>query len=251
MANATMDAKELKPILESLIMASGKPLSLERMQSIFNEDEQVPEKQVFIDALEMLAADYENSTVELKEVSSGYRFQVRKNYANWVSRLWEERPSRYSRALLETLALVAYKQPITRGEIEKIRGVNVSTQIMKTLLEREWVHVVGHRDVPGKPAIYATTKQFLDYFNLKSLDELPPLSEIRDIDTINGELELPDPDAQQDEAAEEQATDNTETEASAADSHSEQATVVGLDVETAEQEPADDIDIAEAISAEQ
>ena len=175
-----MDAKKLKPILESLIMASGKPLSVERMLAVFPEND-TPDKKTLRQALDMLAKDYEKSSVELKEVSSGFRFQVRKDYASWVSKLWEEKPARYSRALLETLSLVAYKQPITRGEIEKIRGVNVSTQIMKTLLEREWVHVVGHRDVPGKPAIYATTKQFLDYFNLKSLEELPPLDEIRDL----------------------------------------------------------------------
>ncbi|MGD8784356.1 MAG: SMC-Scp complex subunit ScpB, partial [Thioalkalispiraceae bacterium] len=163
-------------------MASSKPMNLDQMQSVFPEDA-VPDKKLLRKALKLLGEDYDKnkSSVELKEVSSGFRFQVRKDFSEWISKLWEEKPARYSRALLETLALVAYKQPITRGEIEKIRGVSVSTQIMKTLLEREWVTIVGHRDVPGKPAIYASTKQFLDYFNLKSLDELPPLSEIKDI----------------------------------------------------------------------
>ena len=263
----TMDAQELKPILESLIMASGKPLSLERMQAVFPEDKE-PNKKVLREALKLLAKDYDGSSVELKEVSSGYRFQVRKDYATWVSKLWEERPARYSRALLETLSLVAYKQPITRGEIEKIRGVNVSTQIMKTLLEREWVQVIGHRDVPGKPAIYASTKQFLDYFNLKSLDELPPLAEIRDIDTINGELDLPDPEAKQDsdkpaqgdqanvneskteepsaklgsdQSADETSDQKNETEIK--EKSEKETTVVNLDVD---EENKDDVDMAES-----
>jgi segregation and condensation protein B len=126
----------------------------------------------------------------LKQVASGYRFQVRADYGEWVGRLWKEKPPRYSRALLETLALVAYKQPITRGDIEEIRGVAVSTNIMRTLIEREWVRVVGHRDVPGHPALYATTKNFLDYFNLRSLDELPTLAEIRDLTAGVEELEM-------------------------------------------------------------
>jgi len=125
-------------------------------------------------------------------VASGYRFQVRSDYGQWVSRLWEERPARYTRALLETLALIAYKQPITRGDIEEIRGVTVSTNIMRSLLEREWIRVVGHRDVPGRPAIYATTRTFLDYFDLKTLNELPTLSQIKDLDKINEELDLED-----------------------------------------------------------
>jgi segregation and condensation protein B len=133
-------------------------------------------------ALEMLADDSQGRGVELKEVGSGFRYQVRQDVHPWVSRMWSEKPSRYSRALLETLALIAYRQPITRPEIEQIRGVVVSSNIVKTLEEREWVRVVGHRDVPGKPALYGTTRGFLDYFNLKSLDELPPLSEIRDME---------------------------------------------------------------------
>jgi segregation and condensation protein B len=140
--------------------------------------------------LKQLREDYQEKSLEIKEVSSGFRMQVKEDYSEWVTRLWAERPSKYSRALLETLALIAYRQPITRGDIEDIRGVSVSSSIMKTLQEREWVKVVGHRDVPGKPAMYATTKTFLDYFNLKTLDELPSLAEIRDIDSINAELDL-------------------------------------------------------------
>jgi len=249
-----MDEKKLKPILEALIMASSKPMSLDFMQSVFPEND-VPDKKTLRKALKLLGADYDKSSVELKEVSTGFRFQVRKDYSEWVSKLWEERPARYSRALLETLSLVAYKQPITRGEIEKIRGVSVSTQIMKTLLEREWVTIVGHRDVPGKPAIYASTKQFLDYFNLKSLDELPPLAEIRDIDKINGELDLPDPEAEKDgevqaETNEQTAESETNVEDSATASTKEQKeAVVNLDVE--EENPSGDADVAEAMTAEQ
>lgn len=236
-----MDETNLKSILEALIMASSKPMSLERIQSVFPEDA-VPDKKTLREALKLLGEDYANSSVELKEVNSGFRFQVRKDYSDWVSKLWEEKPARYSRALLETLSLVAYKQPITRGEIEKIRGVSVSTQIMKTLLEREWVTIVGHRDVPGKPAIYASTKQFLDYFNLKSLDELPPLADIKDIDKINGELDLPDPEAE--------AEPEIVTDAQAAPNETAEQTeaVVNLEVE---EESSENADMAEVISAEQ
>ena len=229
-----METEQLKRILEALIMASSTPLSVDRMLAVFPEDQQ-PEQDTLRETLSALAEDYADTSLELKEVSTGFRFQVRKNYAEWVSKLWEEKPARYSRALLETLALVAYKQPITRGEIEKIRGVSVNTQIMKTLLEREWVTIVGHRDVPGKPAIYATTKQFLDYFNLKSLEDLPPLAEIKDLDQLNGELAFPT--AEEEDNLE--ANANTEGEAS--------DTVVSLDVEAAESE---DADMGQAMTAE-
>jgi len=184
-----MNPEQLKKVIESAIFAAGEPLSIDRMLSLFEEEER-PEKGTLHNLLEELANDYAERGVELKEVSSGYRFQARSETARWVSRLWEERAPRYSRALLETLALVAYRQPITRAEIEDIRGVAVSTNIIKSLQEREWVRVVGHRDVPGKPAMYATTREFLDYFNLKSLDELPPLSELKDLDKLNAELDL-------------------------------------------------------------
>jgi segregation and condensation protein B len=134
--------------------------------------------------------DYQARGYELKQVASGYRLQVKQEFSTWVGRLWEEKPARYTRALLETMALIAYRQPITRGEIEEVRGVSVSSNIIKTLLERDWIKVLGHKDVPGKPTLYGTTKEFLDYFNLKKLDELPTLAEIRDLDSIHPELEL-------------------------------------------------------------
>lgn len=184
-----METSELKPIVEAALFAAGEPLSLDRLQGLFEEEER-PSKGTLREVLESLQQDCEARGVELVEVASGYRFQCRKTTSRWVSRLWEEKPARYSRALLETLALIAYRQPITRAEIEDIRGVTVSTNIMRTLQEREWVRIVGHRDVPGKPAIYATTRHFLDYFNLKGLDDLPPLSELKDIDKLNAELDL-------------------------------------------------------------
>jgi len=181
----------LKYIIEAALLAAGRPLSVDALLALFLDDEQ-PDRADIKAALEELAGEYAERGIEVREVSSGWRIQVRSQYAPWVSRLWEEKPPRYSRALMETLALIAYRQPITRGEIEEIRGVAVSTNIVKTLLEREWVRVVGHRDVPGKPALYATTKAFLDYFGLKGLDDLPTLAEIRDLDSLNQEFNFPD-----------------------------------------------------------
>ncbi|MCB1874668.1 MAG: SMC-Scp complex subunit ScpB [Chromatiales bacterium] len=186
----------LKGILEAALLAAGRPLSLERMVEDLFEEHERPSKIRLRQMLDSLAEDYRDRAFALREVGSGYRIQVRSDYARWISRLWEEKPGRYSRALMETLALIAYRQPITRGEIEEVRGVAVSTQIIKTLQEREWVRVIGHRDVPGKPALYATTRQFLDYFDLTSLDELPTLAEIRDIESINAELDLGDPNGE-------------------------------------------------------
>jgi len=162
-------------------LASGKPQSLERLFELFEEGER-PEPAVFKKALTLLGKSCEGRAFELKEVSSGYRLQIREKFSPWVGRLWEERPQRYSRALLETIALIAYRQPITRGEIEDVRGVAVNSNIVKTLLEREWIRVVGYRDVPGKPAMFATTKAFLDHFNLKNLEDLPPLAELREME---------------------------------------------------------------------
>lgn len=181
--------ERIKNIVEAAILAAAKAISLDKILSLFPETEAVS-KDAVRQAIEQLMQDYQSRGIELIEVSSGFRFQVTQTVAPWVSRLWEERPQKYSRALLETLALVAYRQPVTRGEIEEIRGVSVSSQIMRTLVEREWVRIIGHRDVPGKPAMYATTKSFLDYFGLKKLDELPTLSEIRDLDVINAELDF-------------------------------------------------------------
>ncbi len=184
-----MSEKSLKNILEAALLAAGRPLSIDQCLSLFLDNEQ-PDRDDIRAAMDELIEDYKDRSIEVKQVASGYRIQVKEDYSEWVSRLWSERPSRYSRALLETLSLMAYRQPITRGEIEDIRGVSVSTNIIKTLLEREWVKVVGYRDIPGKPAMYGTTKKFLDYFNLKSLDELPTLAELRDIDSINAELDF-------------------------------------------------------------
>ena len=179
----------LKNILEALLLASGEPLTTAQMAAVFSDEER-PTLTEIGQALEQLAEDYLDRGVELKEVASGFRLQVRQEVNAWVSRLWEERPQRYSRALLETIALIAYRQPITRGDIEEVRGVSVRSNIIRTLQEREWIRVVGHRDVPGKPALFGTTKVFLDYFNLKSLDDLPSLAEIRDMDTLEPELDL-------------------------------------------------------------
>lgn len=184
-----IESPQLKKILEGVLLAAGKPLPLDRLEALFMEHER-PERDVLEAALNEISEDCAERGYELKKVASGYRLQVRQELAEWVSRLWEEKPQKYSRALMETLSIIAYRQPITRGDIEKIRGIAVSTQIVQTLLEHEWVRVVGHRDVPGRPAMYATTKQFLDYFNLESLEQLPPLAEIRDLDDINRGLAL-------------------------------------------------------------
>jgi len=184
-----MDLQQIKNIIEAALLAAGRPLRFDEMQTLFSMAE-APDVDTLTAAVQALQDEYAVRGIELKEVGSGWRVQVKQDYAPWIALLWEERPARYSRALLETLALIAYRQPITRGEIEDIRGVAVSTNIVKTLQERDWVRVVGHRDVPGKPAMYATTRQFLDYFNLKTLDELPTLAELRDIDTISAGLEL-------------------------------------------------------------
>jgi segregation and condensation protein B len=183
-----MDNKKLKPILEALLSATDKPLAINFMYDLFSGDIDQPSKDDIRQAIHELVEQYVDSGIELKQVASGFRFQIRPAYETWVARLWDQKPPRYSRALLETVALIAYRQPITRGEIEDIRGVSVSTNIIKTLQEREWVKPLGHKDVPGKPTLYGTTKEFLDYFNLKSLNELPTLSEIKDLDQFHPEL---------------------------------------------------------------
>ena len=185
-----MNSLPLKQIIEGAILAAEAPLSIDQLMRLFEGDE--PERVDVRDALQEIEQECEGRGFELKQVASGYRFQVRSSYGEWVSRLWKEKPPRYSRALLETLALIAYKQPITRGDVEEVRGVAVSTNIIRTLLEREWVRIVGHRDVPGHPALYATTKNFLDYFDLRNLDELPSLAEIKDLTQANEELDMED-----------------------------------------------------------
>ncbi|MFD2228798.1 SMC-Scp complex subunit ScpB [Alkalimarinus sediminis] len=178
----------IKNIVEAALLSAGKPLDIDRLLELFDDTER-PTKQHLRTILDEISLDCDDKGFELVKVASGYRFQVKQAFSPWVSKLWEERPQRYSRALLETLALIAYRQPITRGDIEDIRGVAVSSNIIKTLLERSWVRVVGHKDVPGKPALYGTTKHFLDYFNLQGLDQLPQLSEIRDLEAISFEIE--------------------------------------------------------------
>lgn len=184
-----MSQEKIKNIIEAVLMVSAQPISVTKLLNIFDAEQSMqPERSEIKEALEAIKNDYQERGIELAEVASGFRFQAKDAYASWVNHLFDERPPRYSRALLETLAIIAYRQPITRGEIEEIRGVSVSSTIVKTLQEREWVKVVGHRDVPGKPALLATTKIFLDYFNLKKLSELPSLEDIKDFDSINPDL---------------------------------------------------------------
>lgn len=187
----SFDPNLLQRILEGALLAAGEALPVERLLSLFDEGAR-PEKDELLAALAALRESCQGRGYDLVEVASGWRFQVAEDLAQWVNRLWEEKPQKYSRALLETIALIAYRQPLTRSDIEEVRGVAVSSHIIKTLAEREWIKVVGHRDVPGRPSLYATTRQFLDYFGLKSLDELPSLGELKDIDSLNQDLALLD-----------------------------------------------------------
>jgi segregation and condensation protein B len=190
-----VEQEKLKNIVEAALLAAQQPLTLAMLEALFHEEDGATHENL-ARAIEALTQACEGRGVELVEVASGFRYQVREDVHPWVARLWAERQTRYSRALLETLALIAYRQPITRGEIEQVRGVAVATSIMRTLEEREWIRVVGYRDVPGKPALFGTTRQFLDYFNLKSLDQLPTLAEIREIADPDPQLALsPDPQA--------------------------------------------------------
>ncbi len=170
---------QTKRIVEALLFAANKPMTVRQLQNVFPELER-PDKEEIQLAIDSIIQDYSERPVELRPVASGYRFQVRQEMSPWVSRLFEEKPPKYSRALLETMAIIAYRQPVTRGDIEDIRGVSVSTHIVRTLLDREWIRVIAHKEVPGRPALYGSTKQFLDYFNLSSLDELPTLQELQD-----------------------------------------------------------------------
>jgi segregation and condensation protein B len=192
-----MDATEVRNVVEAALLAAAKPLSLDQLTDLFAKRGGI-ERAALRKALDSLQQDYAGRGIELAEVASGFRVQVRKSMSDWLVPLWEERAPRYTRALLETLALIAYRQPITRGEIEEIRGVVVSTNIVRTLLERGWVRVLGHRDVPGKPAMFGTTREFLDYFGLKRLEDLPPLSEIKDLTDPNVALQFPEEYPQED-----------------------------------------------------
>lgn len=181
---------ELQSIIEAALFAAGRPLNLDELSGLFDENEK-PAKSSLQSALDQIQADYATRTIELKKVATGYRFQVREGFSPWVSRLFEERPGRYSRAFLETLAIIAYRQPVTRGEIEDIRGVAVSSGIIKTMLEREWIRIIGHKELPGRPALFGTTPTFLDYFGLGSLSELPPLQALVDeMGVVTGDLAL-------------------------------------------------------------
>ena len=211
----------LKSILEGVLMASDEPLTLADLAAVFTDEER-PATTDIHGALEKLQADYAERGIELKEVASGWRIQVREDVNLWVTRLWEERPQRYSRALLETLALIAYRQPITRGDIEEVRGVSVRSSIIRTLQEREWIRVVGHRDVPGKPALFGTTRAFLDYFNLASLDDLPSLAEIRDMADLEPELDFDTHGTDDDDADEAAAAKDAAPEFAADDDDTDQ-----------------------------
>jgi len=180
----------LKRILEAALLAASKPLSLKRLLSLFPEDQPQPTAEQATRALTEIRESLSERGMELKEVASGYRLQVPEELAPWVARLWEEKPPRYSRALLETLALIVYRQPVTRAEIEEVRGVSVSSHIIKTLQEREWIKVLGYKDVPGKPAMFGTTRALLDYFNVSSLDQMPTLKDLQNLDSVQAELEL-------------------------------------------------------------
>ncbi len=187
-----MNEAKLKPLVEAILLAADQPMSIDAIRNLVESLDNPVSRSDVSRVLDALAAECETRGVELAQVASGYRYQVKRDYAPTVMKLWEEKPRKYSRALLETLALIAYRQPVTRAEIEDVRGVSVSSSIIKTLLDRQWVQVIGHRETPGKPALYATTRQFLDYFNLRSLDELPSLRELQDLDAINPVLDLGD-----------------------------------------------------------
>lgn len=183
-----MDKEQLKNIIEAALMVSERPVSLNRLLALFEKELDRPDKADVRAAIDQITEDYTGRGIEVKEVASGFRIQVNGDYSEWINLLFEDRPPRYSRALLETLAIIAYRQPVTRAEIEEIRGVSVSSNIIRTLQERSWIRVVGQRDIPGRPELLATSKEFLDYFNLKKLSELPALAEIKDFAQINPDL---------------------------------------------------------------
>lgn len=209
-----MNELEMKYLLEAALLAAGRPLQTQQLAELYDERER-PSNEQIVQGLQELAEDYKSRGLEVVEVASGWRIQVKRDCVDFVSRLWQERPSRYSRALLETLALIAYRQPITRSEIEEIRGVAVSSSIMRTIHERGWVRTVGHREVPGRPELLATTREFLDYFNLKSLDQLPTLAELKDVETVGVQLEF-----NTDTAAEAQPSAANDDSAASADQES-------------------------------
>lgn len=238
-----MTLDKLKNILEAVLLAAEKPMSVQQLDAIFEGDEDHPTRDDIRKALHELTDEYADRGFELKQIASGFRIQVKQDFADWVGRLWEEKPARYTRALLETMSLIAYRQPITRGEIEEVRGVSVSSNIIRTLQEREWIKVLGHKDVPGKPALYGTSREFLDYFNLKSLDDLPTLAEIKDLDKSYPELALIDHHA---EVAEEADPESETT----ADELAEVGDNEEVEVDVVEETLADDSVVDEMESEE-
>ena len=241
-----MESAKLKNILEAVLAAADRPLTVPQLEQLFTLDEDPPTRDEIRKALHDMEQEFAERSMEIKQVANGYRMQVKQDYAQWVGRLWEEKPARYSRALLETLALIAYRQPITRGEIEEVRGVSVSSNIIKTLLEREWIRVLGHKDVPGKPSLYGTTKEFLDYFNLKSLDQLPTLAEIKDLDQIHPELALEE-DAEGEQAA---APETADAQADADTDVSENTQQIEAADDTAQQDAAENVSAETQTAAE-
>jgi segregation and condensation protein B len=207
-----MNNDQIKNIIEAALMAADTAINIDRMLQLFEHDEEKPTRDQIKEVINALQEECKGRGVELKQVASGYRYQTRTDVQPWVARLWQEKPPRYTRALLETLSLIVYRQPITRGEIEEVRGVSVSSTIIKTLLEREWIKVVGHKEVPGRPALYGSTKQFLDYFNLKTLNELPSLAELADLDQEHPELDLGAPEDDESQAKFGVVTDSGEIE---------------------------------------
>jgi segregation and condensation protein B len=240
-----MNEQDLKHIIEATLLAAGRPVTTQQLLDLFDERERPTPEQLQA-AIDLLTADYESRGIELAQVASGWRIQVRTRCIDIVSRLWQERPSRYSRALLETLALIAYRQPITRSEIEEIRGVSISSTIMRTMQERNWIRVVGHREVPGRPELLGTTREFLDYFGLKSLDQLPTLADLRDVENIGVQLELPGGEAtdQSAEAPDASAVDSTQSDAEATASD-------GASVEASAEEAEGSTDLDDGEDAEE
>ena len=244
---------KLKTILEAVLLAAEKPMSVQNLDAIFTGDEDHPTRDDIRKALHELADEYVDRGFELKQVATGFRIQVKQDYADWVGRLWEEKPARYTRALLETMSLIAYRQPITRGEIEEVRGVSVSSNIIRTLQEREWIKVLGHKDVPGKPALYGTSREFLDYFNLKSLDDLPTLAEIKDLDKAYPELALVDhhaevPNAEDD--SESKSEEVADAVAEADDSEEIETDEVSEMAETSDDNVSEDVAVADEVVSE-
>jgi len=228
-----MDSQQLKNVIEAALLAAGEPLTLEQLRTLFGDSEKDgPERAEIRETLKELTDEYASRGIEIREVASGFRIQVREEMAQWLTKLWEDRPPRYSRALMETLAIVVYRQPVTRGDIEEIRGVSVTSNIIRTLLERDWIKVVGHRDVPGKPAMFGSTRAFLDYFGLKKLDDLPPLAELAAMEPVAVQLELGTADQEAPAEAQSEDAQAEQGEPAQAEGNAEAAAAVDVDTDT-------------------